>query len=118
MDKTLEQKAEEILTLWKSTNNKFNATIDEQYARVDNERCLKEKSFTMAVLIRDMQQALEQQKEREEKLVEALKFYTKLENYMADLIEGEKPYFDFRKTPVHNDSGKIAKATLKELGIL
>lgn len=69
-------------------------------------------------LIRDIQQALEQQKEREGKLVEALKFYTKLENYMADLIEGEKPYFDFRKTPVHNDSGKIAKATLKELGIL
>ena len=89
---------------------------------------LREDTNTIATLIQlteDLAESLtiteaelEQQKERERKLVEALKFYTKLENYMADLIEGEKPYFDFRRTPVHNDSGKKAKATLKELGIL
>lgn len=115
MDKTLDERREEWLfwyRSWYEIPNDYNADII-----AGKTNGLQDRAIESARLIRDMQQALEQQKEREGKLVEALKFYATLENYMADLIEGEKPYFDFRKTPVHNDSGKKAKATLKELDI-
>jgi len=116
MDKMLDDRIAEILTLWKSTNNKFNATIEEQYARVDSERCLKEKSFTMAVLIRDMQQALEQQKEREGKLVVAIR-------KELDLAIEYRTRLDFLKERTPFQEGYITalrftEATLKELGIL
>ena len=52
-------------------------------------------------------------------LKKALEFYTKLENYMAELLpvtkEGLNRGFDFKHTPVHNDGGRIAKAALAKL---
>lgn len=50
--------------------------------------------------------------------VEALEFYTKLENYLAELKEGDegqRPFFDFKHTPVHMDCAKIAKAALNTI---
>jgi hypothetical protein len=50
--------------------------------------------------------------------VDALEFYKKLENYMAELKEGDegqRPYFDFKCTPIHVDSGKVAKTALASI---
>lgn len=57
--------------------------------------------------IRDMQQALEQQKEREGKLVEALKFIS-----TGCLVPPDGG------CPKLEDAVETAEATLKELGIL
>jgi len=46
------------------------------------------------------------------RLREALNFYAKLENYMAELKESPVG-FDFKHTPVHTDCGEIAKAALQ-----
>lgn len=51
--------------------------------------------------------------EENERLREALKFYAKLDNYMAEFVNKPIPTFDFKNTPVHLDSGKLARATLK-----
>jgi len=52
-------------------------------------------------------------------MAEALGFYKKIDNYMADLIpyqEGDKTArgFDFKHTLVHNDGGEIARQALAE----
>ena len=43
----------------------------------------------------------------------ALEFYSKLENYLAEL-KAPPIGFDFKHTPVHMDGGKIAKQALKQ----
>lgn len=39
---------------------------------------------------------------------DALAFYGNMENYMAEMFK-DKPGFDFKRTPVHNDGGDIAR---------
>ena len=46
--------------------------------------------------------------------IEALEFYRDMNNYLADMYK-DRPGFNFKETPVHNDGGEKARDALTAL---
>lgn len=116
MDKTLDDKMQNLL---QRLQGNYSVKVNDGAGLLDGKDTFS-RSFPVppinleaAQLILDMQAALEQQKEREGKLVEALRFYAEFEE---DCIR-----LECHKNEDINeifDIAKVAEATLKELGIL